>query len=140
MKYLILSKKIWSQNIKKSINKNYSFENRLNVKRIHKQKPKIIFYDEPTTGLDPIMSTEIDMLVLKLQQELKVTSVVITHDMKSAFRIADRVGLHYEGKLWEVSTPQEFQQSENPFVQKFIRGEPQELDDLSKETNKGAKK
>ncbi|MEE2923475.1 MAG: ABC transporter ATP-binding protein [bacterium] len=113
---------------------------RVGLARAIALKPKIIFYDEPTTGLDPIMSTEIDMLVLKLQQELKVTSVVITHDMKSAFRIADRVGLHYEGKLWEVSTPQEFQQSENPFVQKFIRGEPQELDDLSKETNKGAKK
>ena len=67
------------------------------------------------------MSTEIDMLVIKLQKELKVTSVVITHDMKSAFRIADRVGLHYEGKLWEVSTPEEFQLSKNPFVQKFIR-------------------
>jgi len=113
---------------------------RVGLARAIALKPKIIFYDEPTTGLDPIMSTEIDMLVLKLQKELKVTSVVITHDMKSAFRIADRVGLHYEGKIWEVSTPAEFQLSENPFVQKFIRGEPQELDDLSKETNKGAKK
>ena len=112
---------------------------RVGLARAIALKPKIIFYDEPTTGLDPIMSTEIDMLVLKLQKELKVTSVVITHDMKSAFRIADRVGLHYDGKIWEVSTPEEFQLSQNPFVQKFIKGEPQELDYLAKETNKGAK-
>ena len=112
---------------------------RVGLARAIALKPKIIFYDEPTTGLDPIMSTEIDMLVLKLQKELKVTSVVITHDMKSAFRIADRVGLHYDGKIWEVSTPEEFQLSQNPFVQKFIKGEPQELDHLAKETNKGAK-
>ena len=112
---------------------------RVGLARAIALKPKIIFYDEPTTGLDPIMSTEIDMLVLKLQKELKVTSVVITHDMKSAFRIADRVGLHYDGKIWEVSTPKDFQLSQNPFVQKFIKGEPQELDHLAKETNKGAK-
>ena len=113
---------------------------RVGLARAIALKPKIIFYDEPTTGLDPIMSTEIDMLVLKLQKELKVTSVVITHDMKSAFRIADRVGLHYTGKLWEVSTPEEFQLSKNPFVQKFIKGDPQEAGILPQGVSKGARK
>lgn len=103
---------------------------RIGLARAIALKPKIIFYDEPTTGLDPIMSTEIDLLVLKLQRELKVTSVVITHDMKSAFRIADRVGLHYQGKIWEVSTPEEFKLSQNPFVQQFIKGEPDNPQDL----------
>lgn len=110
---------------------------RVGLARAIALKPKIIFYDEPTTGLDPIMSTEIDLLVLKLQKELKVTSVVITHDMKSAFRIADRVGLHYKGKIWEVSTPEQFKLSRNPFVQQFIKGEPGGLDDLSDLLGKG---
>ena len=103
---------------------------RIGLARAIALQPKIIFYDEPTTGLDPIMSTEIDLLVTKLQRELKVTSVVITHDMKSAFRIADRVGLHYQGKIWEVSTPEKFKLSKNPFVQQFIKGEPENPHDL----------
>lgn len=105
---------------------------RVGLARAIALKPKIIFYDEPTTGLDPIMSTEIDHLVLKLQKELKVTSVVITHDMRSAFRIADRVGMHFEGKLWEVGTKEDFLNSKNPFVQRFIKGLPDHME-LEKE-------
>jgi len=87
--------------------------------------PKIIIYDEPTTGLDPIVATEIDQLVVKLQKELKATSVVITHDLNSAFRVADRMGLHFDGKIWEISDPQTFRNSKNPFVQRFLKGEPE---------------
>ncbi len=96
---------------------------RVGLARAIALRPKMIFYDEPTTGLDPIVATEIDQLVVKLQKELQVTSVVITHDLKSAFRVADRVALHYDGKLWEISTPEEFQESPNPMVQQFIKGE-----------------
>lgn len=101
---------------------------RVGLARAIALSPKIIFYDEPTTGLDPIMSTEIDHLVLKLQKELKVTSVVITHDMRSAFRIANRVGMHFEGKLWEVGNKEDFLNSKNPFVQRFIKGVPESMD------------
>jgi phospholipid/cholesterol/gamma-HCH transport system ATP-binding protein len=85
-------------------------------------EPEFMFYDEPTTGLDPIMSAEIDQLVLNLKDKLQTTSIVITHDLKSAFHIADRVALHYDGKLWETSTPEEFKQSVNPMVRQFIEG------------------
>jgi phospholipid/cholesterol/gamma-HCH transport system ATP-binding protein len=96
---------------------------RVGLARAIVRHPRIIFYDEPTTGLDPIVATEIDQLVVKLQKDLQVTSVVITHDLKSAFRVADRVALHYDGKLWEIATPEEFQESVNPMVQQFIKGE-----------------
>lgn len=85
--------------------------------------PKIIIYDEPTTGLDPIVATEIDQLVVKLQAELKATSVVITHDLNSAFRVADRMALHYDGRLLEVADPWTFRNTTNPIVQRFLRGE-----------------
>ncbi|MBT3785613.1 ABC transporter ATP-binding protein [bacterium] len=87
--------------------------------------PRLIIYDEPTTGLDPIVATEIDQLVVKLQRELNATSVVITHDLNSAFRVADRMGLHFDGKIWEISDPDTFRNSKNPFVQRFLKGEPE---------------
>jgi phospholipid/cholesterol/gamma-HCH transport system ATP-binding protein len=95
---------------------------RVGLARAIALEPEVIFYDEPTTGLDPIMATEIDRLVIKMQEQLNATSIVITHDLKSAFRIADRVGLHYHGQIWEVGTPDVFKQSNNPMVQQFIQG------------------
>jgi phospholipid/cholesterol/gamma-HCH transport system ATP-binding protein len=86
--------------------------------------PEIIFYDEPGTGLDPIMAAVIDKLVVDLSHKLGVTSVVVTHEMKSAFRIAHRMVMLYEGRIVAEGTPEEIRGSPNPLVQQFIRGEP----------------
>ena len=86
--------------------------------------PEIIFYDEPGAGLDPITAGVIDKLISDLSRKLGVTSVVVTHEMESAFRIADRMVLLYEGKIEAEGTPAEFRQSTNPFVRQFVHGEP----------------
>ena len=84
--------------------------------------PEVILYDEPTTGLDPIRSDVINELVLKLQKELKVTSVVVTHDMTSAYKIADRIAMLYNGKIIQIGTPEEIKNTHNPIVKQFITG------------------
>ncbi len=91
--------------------------------------PKVILYDEPTTGLDPIRSDVINELIINLQRELKVTSIVVTHDMNSAFKVGDRIVMLYEGKMIFDGTPEEVQTSEDPLVKRFVAGEatPQEL-------------
>lgn len=88
--------------------------------------PEVILYDEPTTGLDPIRSDVINRLILKLQRELKVTSIVVTHDMQSAFKIADRIVMLYEGHIIIDGPPREIQDSENPIVRRFVAGEASE--------------
>jgi phospholipid/cholesterol/gamma-HCH transport system ATP-binding protein len=85
--------------------------------------PKIVFYDEPGAGLDPITASMIDQLMLDLSQKLKITSVVVTHEMKSAFRIADKIIVLHKGKVLQEGTSEEIQHSENPYVQQFIHGE-----------------
>lgn len=85
--------------------------------------PRVILYDEPTTGLDPIRSDVINELIIKLQRELKVTSVVVTHDMHSAFKIADRIVMLNEGKLIADGTSDEIRNSSDPIVQRFVTGE-----------------
>ncbi len=87
--------------------------------------PKIVFYDEPGAGLDPITASMIDQLILDLSQKLKITSVVVTHEMKSAFRIADKIIILYKGKVLEVGTSEEIKNSKNSYVQQFIKGEPE---------------
>jgi len=79
-------------------------------------------YDEPTTGLDPIMADVINELILKLQKELNITSVVVTHDMVSAYKIADRIAMLYDGKIVEVGTAEEIRNTRNPIVKQFITG------------------
>jgi phospholipid/cholesterol/gamma-HCH transport system ATP-binding protein len=86
--------------------------------------PEIIFYDEPTAGLDPIVAGVIDKLILDLSKKLSITSIIVTHDMKSVFTIADRVAMLYEGKVLEVGTSDEIRKSKNPSVQQFISGSP----------------
>jgi phospholipid/cholesterol/gamma-HCH transport system ATP-binding protein len=88
--------------------------------------PKVILYDEPTTGLDPIRSDIINELIIKLQRELQVTSIVVTHDMNSAFKIADRMILLFEGKVRFDGTPEQIRQSQDPLVRQFISGESAE--------------
>src|SRR3954451_1563193 len=84
--------------------------------------PRVIQYDEPTTGLDPIRSDVINELILKLQRELKVTSVVVTHDMQSAFKVADRMVMLNEGKLIFDGTPEQIRESEDSVVKRFVLG------------------
>jgi phospholipid/cholesterol/gamma-HCH transport system ATP-binding protein len=88
--------------------------------------PEVILYDEPTTGLDPIRSDVINELILKLQRELKVTSIVVTHDMNSAFKVADRIVMLHEGHIIFDGTPEEIQASKNEHVQRFVLGEASE--------------
>ena len=85
--------------------------------------PEIIFYDEPTAGLDPVMCAVIDRLILDLTSKLNLTSVVVTHNMESVFRVADRVAMLYQGKLLEVGTKEQIKNSKNKIVQQFIKGE-----------------
>jgi len=84
--------------------------------------PKILFYDEPSAGLDPVTSAEIDQLILDLNHKLGVTSVVVTHEMDSAFRIADRMVLLDRGKFIVSGTPQEMRTSTDPLVRQFVHG------------------
>ena len=85
--------------------------------------PRAILYDEPTTGLDPIRADVINELILKLKRELKVTSVVVTHDMHSAFKVGDRIVMLHEGHFIFDGTPREIRESTHPIVQKFVTGE-----------------
>jgi phospholipid/cholesterol/gamma-HCH transport system ATP-binding protein len=85
--------------------------------------PEVILYDEPTTGLDPIRSDVINELILKLQRELKVTSIVVTHDMNSAFKVADRIVMLHEGKIVFDGTPDEIKASDADVVKRFVLGE-----------------
>ena len=86
--------------------------------------PKIVFYDEPGAGLDPITAAMIDQLILDLSRKLRITSVVVSHEMKSAFRIADKIIILRKGKVLEMGTGTEIQNSKNSYVRQFISGEP----------------
>jgi phospholipid/cholesterol/gamma-HCH transport system ATP-binding protein len=86
--------------------------------------PEIIFYDEPGAGLDPIVAGVIDKLIMDLSQKLGVTSIVVTHEMGSAFRIADRMVMLYEGRVVARGTPEEIRASQDPIVKQFVSGEP----------------
>jgi phospholipid/cholesterol/gamma-HCH transport system ATP-binding protein len=85
-------------------------------------KPEIILYDEPTTGVDPITADSINRLIRSLHDKLKVTSFVVTHDMKSAYHIADKIAMMYKGKIVTQGTPEEIQGSQDPVVHQFING------------------
>jgi phospholipid/cholesterol/gamma-HCH transport system ATP-binding protein len=98
---------------------------RVGLARAIATRPKYVLYDEPTTGLDPVTTSVIDGLILKMAQELKVTSVVVTHDMKSAYRVADRIAMLYDGNIRFVGTPAEIQNAEDPVVRGFIEGIPE---------------
>jgi phospholipid/cholesterol/gamma-HCH transport system ATP-binding protein len=91
-------------------------------------QPKYLLYDEPTTGLDPVTTTVIDRLIIRTREELKVTSVVITHDMDSAYRVADRIGMLYQGVIRFMGTPDEIQACTDPVVRGFIEGKPELLE------------
>ena len=95
---------------------------RVGLARAIALNPQIVLYDEPTAGLDPVMSATINRLIMSTRRILGVTAVVVTHDMDSAFTIADRIAMMYDEKIIEIATPEEFRQSKNPIVQQFISG------------------
>lgn len=84
--------------------------------------PKIMLYDEPTTGLDPITSDVINRLIRRLQDRLGITSIAVTHDMRSAYHIADRIAMLHEGKIHAIGTPAEIQSTKDPILRQFIEG------------------
>jgi len=94
---------------------------RVGLARAIATDPEIIFYDEPSSGLDPIMTAKIDELIISMQRQLAVTSVVVTHDMASASRIADRIAMIYDGELIAVDTAERFQDIADERVQAFFR-------------------
>jgi phospholipid/cholesterol/gamma-HCH transport system ATP-binding protein len=95
---------------------------RVGLARAIAYRPEIMLYDEPSTGIDPIRADAINDLINKLKLEMKVTSVVITHDMVSSYKIADKIAMLYGGRVIEVGTPEEIQKSANPVIQQFIHG------------------
>jgi phospholipid/cholesterol/gamma-HCH transport system ATP-binding protein len=95
---------------------------RVGLARAIAMDPEILLYDEPTTGLDPIMADVINRLIRALQERLKVTSVVITHDMVSAYHVGDRLAMLYQGRIIEIGTPDEIRGSENAIVHQFVTG------------------
>lgn len=96
---------------------------RVGLARAIAMDPEIVFYDEPTAGLDPVVCAVVDKLIVDLTKKLNLTSIVVTHNMESVFRIADRVAMLYKGKLLAVGTPQEIKESSDEIVQQFINGE-----------------
>ena len=95
---------------------------RVSLARAIAFEPEIIFYDEPSSGLDPITTTKIDELIISTQRALKVTSVVVTHDMASACRIANRIAMVYQGDLIAIDTVENFRRLPDPRVQEFFAG------------------
>jgi len=98
---------------------------RVGLARAIAYRPEIILYDEPSTGIDPIRADAINDLIIQMKEDLGVTSVVITHDMVSAYKIADKIAMLYEGRIIEEGTPDEIKNSKNEIVQQFIHGKAQ---------------
>jgi len=97
---------------------------RVGIARAIAKRPKYILYDEPTTGLDPVTSAVIDELMIRMREKLGVTSVVITHDMRSAYTVGTRIAMLYEGKVRQVGTVEEIRKTTDPVVRQFIEGKP----------------
>lgn len=96
---------------------------RVGLARALAMQPQMVFYDEPTSGLDPVMTMTISRLIRKTQQKLGVSSVLVTHDMASAYYAADRIAMLYKGKIVQLGTVEEIKNSQNPVVKAFINGQ-----------------
>ena len=109
---------------------------RVGLARAIAHEPEILLYDEPTTGLDPITADAINDLIIEMRERLAVTSVAITHDMHSAYKIAGRIAMLYEGKIIQTGSPDEIKNTENPVVKQFITGSavgPIKIEGVSRE-------
>src|SRR5688500_8566531 len=95
---------------------------RVGIARAIALRPKYLLYDEPTTGLDPVTSAVIDELMIRMREKLGVTSIVITHDMRSAYRVGTRIAMLYDGRIRQVGTVEEIRNSTDPEVRQFIEG------------------
>ena len=104
---------------------------RVGLARALAMEPQIVFYDEPTAGLDPVMTMTISRLIRKTQQRLGVASLLVTHDMESVFMAADRIAMLYNGKIVQVGTVEEIKNSSNPVVRAFINGQELKKGDLN---------
>lgn len=98
---------------------------RVGLARAIALRPKYILYDEPTTGLDPVTSAVIDELMVRMREVLGVTSIVITHDMRSAYRVGTRIAMLYEGQVRQVGTVDEIRNTSDPIVRQFVEGRPE---------------
>ncbi len=110
---------------------------RVSLARAISYNPEIVLYDEPTSGLDPVTSAMIDQLILKLRDNLGVTSIVVTHDLESAFGIADRIAMIHKGVIYVIGTPEEIKNHPDPVVQQFINRKPEGpiTEEIMKEIN-----
>jgi phospholipid/cholesterol/gamma-HCH transport system ATP-binding protein len=97
---------------------------RVGIARAVALRPRYILYDEPTTGLDPVTAAVIDRLIVRTRERLGVTGVVVTHDMRSAYTVGDRIAMLYEGRIRQVGTVAEVQATTDPVVRQFIEGRP----------------
>lgn len=107
---------------KKPADLSGGMKKRVGLARAIAMEPEYILYDEPTTGLDPIMADAINDLILHLKKQLNITSVAVTHDMNSAYKISDRIAMLYKGKIIFVGTPDEVKNADSEIVQQFIHG------------------
>lgn len=98
---------------------------RVGIARAIATRPKYLLYDEPTTGLDPVTKTVINRLIIKMREELGVTGVMITHDIKTAYRVGDRIAMLYRGQCRFLGSPDEIRNTEDPVVKGFIEGRPE---------------
>ncbi len=97
-------------------------QKRAGLARAIAMKPEIMLYDEPTTGVDPITGGSVDRLIVKMNSLFGITSIVVTHDMDSAFRIAHRMAMLFEGRVIFTGTPDDFRNTDNPYVRQFVQG------------------
>ena len=118
------TQEMWSSELSGGMKK------RVALSRALAMEPRIVLYDEPTSGLDPVMTMTISRLIRKTQQQLGVTSVLVTHDMDSAYYAADRIAMLDKGKIVQIGTPDEIRQSTNPVVHAFVNGLERKEEDV----------
>jgi phospholipid/cholesterol/gamma-HCH transport system ATP-binding protein len=116
--------KVGLKNIEKKMPGELSggMQKRVGLARSLALKPEIMLYDEPTTGVDPITAGAVDRLISTMNDAFKITSIVVTHDLKSAYRVANRIAMLYDGKILFTGTPEDIKNTDNPYVTQLIEG------------------
>ena len=118
------SQKLWPSELSGGMKK------RVALSRALAMEPRLVLYDEPTSGLDPVMTMTISRLIRKTQRQLGLTSLLVTHDMESAYFAADRIAMLDKGKIVQIGTPDEIRQSKNPVVYAFVNGLERKEEDV----------